>query len=247
MIEDNSKPQTTHTWPAPAKLNLFLHITGIRKDGYHLLQTVIQFIDLCDELKFTLRTDSKINFECSDSSISQEDNLVLRAAQLLRENSDANQGADIVLNKVIPSGAGLGGGSSDAATTLLALNQIWDCEFDTSQLKELALQLGADVPVFVHAQACWVSGIGEKIEPIELPEPWYVVIYPNLHLDTKEMFSNPNLTRNCPTIKIRDFALQATQNVFESIARQQSKVERAFQWLNKYSPASLTGSGVLKM
>lgn len=232
-----------NTWLAPAKLNLFLHIIGTRADGFHLLQSVIQFIDLCDELKFKLRSDEKIKLNCTDASLLKDDNLVLRAANILQKSTACKQGADISLNKIIPTGAGLGGGSSNAATTFLALNRLWNCELKSSQLEALGQQLGTDIPIFIRARACMVEGTGEKLEPIELSEPWYVVVYPNIDLDTKTMYANADLMRNCTPIKIRDFAQQATQNVFEPIARKQPEIERAFQWLNEYSTARLTGSG----
>lgn len=246
------------TWPAPAKLNHFLHIIGQREDGYHLLQSVIQFIDLCDELRFTLRDDAEIICQNSNRTISQQDDLCVKAAQLLQQHTASKQGVDIQLTKNIPLGAGMGGGSSDAATTLLALNDIWDCGLNRQDLEVLGAQLGADVPVFIRGQACWVEGVGEQLSPITLEEPWYIVIFPNVHLNTQQMFKDSDLTRNCAPIRIRDFlpagngklaeqmdlaGLGETQNVFEPIARRQPVVERAFSWLNKLAPARLTGSG----
>lgn len=246
------------TWPAPAKLNLFLHIIGQREDGYHLLQSAIQFIDLCDELTFSHREDSKIYCENSNTHISHQDDLCVKAAQLLQDQTtkkpEDRQGVDIQVNKKIPVGAGLGGGSSDAATTLLALNQIWNCELPLEDLEQLAMQLGADVPIFVRGHASWVEGIGEQLSSITLEEPWYVVVFPNVHLNTEQMFADPDLTRDCMPIKIRDFLpgstgklklaeFKETQNVFESIARRQPAVERAFQCIEEYVPARLTGSG----
>jgi len=230
-------------WPAPAKLNLFLHIVGQREDGYHLLQSAIQFIGLCDQLRFTVRADGDIQQAKTISAITQEDDLSVRAAKLLQKTCAIKSGVTIELNKVIPMGAGLGGGSSDAATSLLVLNQIWECGLGLTELEVLAGQLGADVPVFVRGAASWVEGIGEQLEPITLPEPWYVVVFPHVYLNTQQMFSNSDLTCNCAAIKIRGFVPQSAQNVFEPIARQQPEVERAFQWLNQYSPARLTGSG----
>jgi len=244
------------TWPAPAKLNLFLHIIGQRNDGYHLLQSAIQFIDLCDELTFSLPTDDSIICHNSDSSISQKDDLCVKAALLLQNRAAAKpeerQGIVIQVKKRIPLGAGLGGGSSDAATTLLALNKIWDCGLTLQELERKAAQLGADVPVFVRGQASWVEGIGEQLSSITIEEPWYVVVFPNVYLNTQQMFADPDLTRNCAPIRIRDFLqmregkladLGNTQNVFESIARHEPAVERAFQYLQEYVPARLTGTG----
>ncbi len=248
MDNNISAKLESQTWLAPAKLNLFLHIIGQRDDGYHQLQSAIQFIDICDQMQFTLREDGKIRRKNSISNIAYDDDLSVQAAKLLQNTCSIHQGVNIELKKVIPMGAGLGGGSSDAATTLLALNQLWACNLERSYMQELGSQLGADVPVFVRGQACWVEGIGEQLEPIELSEFWHVVVFPNVHLDTKQMFSDSNLTRNCTPIKIRDF-LQTkdrqlqTRNVFEPIARRHPEVERVFQWLNQFSPARLTGSG----
>jgi 4-diphosphocytidyl-2-C-methyl-D-erythritol kinase len=239
------------TWPAPAKLNLFLHIIGQREDGYHFLQSAIQFIDLHDELTFTPRTDDNIFCINSNPKISQQEDLCIKAAQLLRNHTESKfakkPGIDIHVNKKIPLGAGLGGGSSDAATTLLALNQIWGSDLSLLELEGLGAQLGADVPIFVRGQASWVEGIGGQLSSITLEEFWYVVVFPNVHLNTQQMFASPDLTRNCVPIKIRDFLkladLEGTYNVFEPIARRQPVIERAFQWLNQYVPARLTGSG----
>ncbi len=241
------------TWPAPAKLNLFLHIIGQREDGYHLLQSAIQFIDLCDELTFTPRKDTNIVCKNSNTNISQQDDLCLRAAQLLQNQKvakyEGQRGVDIQVKKKIPLGAGLGGGSSDAATTLLALNQIWECGLQLQDLEKMAVRLGADVPIFVRGHASWVEGVGEQLSSITIEEPWYVVVFPNVHLNTQQMFADPDLTRDCVPIKIRDFLqgkladFEETQNVFESIARRQPAVERAFQCIEEYVPARLTGSG----
>ncbi len=244
MNKINTVNLVTQIWPAPAKLNLFLHILGQREDGYHLLQSVIQFIDICDQLQFIARKDSDIQRENSNSKISQDNDLSIRAAKLLQKTCSIKQGINIKLKKVIPMGAGLGGGSSNAATTLLALNQIWRCGLEVEELEKLGRLLGADVPVFIRGVASWAEGTGELLRPIKLPEPWHVVVFPNVHLDTKQMFADPDLTHNCTPIKIRDFTQQRTRNVFEPIARRrQPEVERAFQWLNQYSSARLTGSG----
>ncbi|MFK7816550.1 MAG: 4-(cytidine 5'-diphospho)-2-C-methyl-D-erythritol kinase [Gammaproteobacteria bacterium] len=249
------------TWPAPAKLNLFLHIIGQRDDSYHLLQSAIQFIDLCDELTFVPRSDASISCINSNPDISQQEDLCAKAASLLQEHmsekSIDKQGIDIHINKKIPIGAGLGGGSSDAATTLLALNHIWSCGLAQQELEQMGIKLGADVPMFVRGQASWVEGIGEKLTPITLEEPWGVVVFPEVHLNTQQMFADPELTRNSVPIKIRDFLkmcdgpickgepsyLESTQNAFERLARRQPEIERAFQYLGKFSSARLTGSG----
>ena len=243
-------------WLAPAKLNLFLHIVGQREDGYHLIQTVIQFVDLCDQLTFKVRADNNINSTYTNAVISPETDLCLKAAKLLQNQTAKKQGVDIHVEKVIPLGAGMGGGSSDAATTLLALNELWSCGLSQSELEDLGVQLGADVPIFLHGHSSWIEGIGEQLHPIDLEEPWYVIVYPNVHLNTRDMFADEELTRNCMPLKIRDFLsanetindgkladFEATQNVFEKIARRHPTVENAFQWLNRHLSARLTGSG----
>ena len=234
-----------HTWPAPAKLNLFLHIIGQREDGYHLLQSVIQFIDLCDLLQFRVRADtSSIQCENWCDNSSRRDDLAARAARSLQKTCAVQQGVDIKLQKVIPVGAGLGGGSSNAATTLLALNRLWGCGLQQKELARLGERLGADVPVFMRGAASWIEGVGEQLYAVTLPQPWYVVVYPKVRLHTGQMYTHPDLTRNCAAIRIRDFTPQGTRNVFEPIARRlQPKVERAFQWLGQYSSPRLTGSG----
>ncbi|MCY4420493.1 MAG: 4-(cytidine 5'-diphospho)-2-C-methyl-D-erythritol kinase [Gammaproteobacteria bacterium] len=230
-------------WLAPAKLNLFLHIVGRRDDGYHLLQTAIQFIDVCDELSFTVNDEGEIRCMGADGSIRQQHDLTVRAARLLQEECSVRKGVDIHLKKVIPTGAGFGGGSSDAATVLLALNRLWECGLDTCALETLGAQLGADVPVFVRGEASWVEGVGERLQAMEFHETWYVAVFPRVHLDTREMFAHPELVRDCIPIPAKDLVLQQTQNVFEPIARQHAQIEHAWQWLSRYSRVRLTGSG----
>jgi len=244
-------------WPAPAKLNHFLHIIDQRDDGYHLLQSAIQFIDLCDELSFAARKDAKVTCQNSSGEISQEDDLCVKSAKLLQSKIGTDLGADIHVKKNVPIGAGLGGGSSDAATTMIALNKIWGCGLQTQDLEQLAIQLGADVPVFIRGHACWVEGIGEQLEKITMDELWYVVVFPHVHLNTQEMFAHPDLTRNCAPLRIRDFLavssglknshepvkLGTLQNVFEPIARRHPAIERAFQCLSQHGVARLSGSG----
>ncbi len=231
------------TWPAPAKLNLFLHVVGRRDDGYHLLQTAIQFIDICDELSFTVNEDGAIQCSGAHDGLPRDDDLTVRAAKLLQRECGMQQGVDIRLRKVIPTGAGFGGGSSDAATVLLALNRLWDCGLEVRDLEAIAVQLGADVPVFVRGEACWVEGIGEHLQAMDFPEPWYVAIFPRVHLDTRKMFASRDLIRDCAPIPAGDFRLAQAQNVFEPIARAHADVERAWQWLSQYSRVRLTGSG----
>jgi 4-diphosphocytidyl-2-C-methyl-D-erythritol kinase len=229
---------------APAKLNLFLHITGQRDDGYHLLQTVFQFLDYCDEITLNLRKDGQIKRLSGLASIKAEDDLVVRAANLLQSYSNASQGVDISVNKQLPVGGGLGGGSSDAATTLIGLNTLWNVGLSTDELAALGLQLGADVPVFVRGYAAWAEGIGEILTPLLLPEEWFLVIHPNVFVSTADIFSNQALTRDCEPCKIARFLEGQVSNVFEPVVRNKHPdVANALDWLSSYSPACLTGSG----
>lgn len=232
-------------WPAPAKLNLFLHITSRRDDGFHNLQTVFQFLDVADSLRFSLREDGEIR-RCYDfPGVSEDADLVLRAARLLQRHSGVSLGADIELEKKLPLGGGLGGGSSDAATTLVALNALWNTGLTLTALAALGLQLGADVPVFVQGQAAWAQGVGEALTPIELPQPWFVVLIPPISVSTAEVFADPQLRRDCPAITIPDFLAGVTvHNVCESRVRAQySEVDAALVALEAYAPARMTGTG----
>jgi len=206
-------------WPAPAKLNLLLNITGRRDDGYHLLQTVFQFLDHGDRLDVEVRTDGAIGRVSDLAGVAAEDDLVLRAARLLQAETGSTLGADIRLDKRLPLGGGLGGGSSDAATTLVALNRLWGTGLDEDSLAALGLRLGADVPVFVHGRAAWAEGVGEILEPIELSEPWYVVLVPPVTVSTAEIFSAPELIRDGHPITIRDFLRGQGANVCEPVVR----------------------------
>ncbi|WP_415059629.1 4-(cytidine 5'-diphospho)-2-C-methyl-D-erythritol kinase [Congregibacter sp.] len=240
------------TLPAPAKLNLFLHITGRRDDGYHKLQTVFQLIDYGDELEFESREDGKVTLHCEGpmafSDLSASDNLVVRAAQLLRQIAAKPgtpiPGADIKLFKRLPTGGGLGGGSSDAASTLLGLNKLWNLDRSIEELAELGLQLGADVPVFVHGHSAWAEGIGEQLTPLELPKRWFLVVHPGCHVSTHEIFSHPQLTRDTPAITMAAFFTGPTRNDFESLVRRLADpVDKALNWLANFGEARLTGSG----
>ena len=229
---------------SPAKLNLMLHITGQQADGYHLLQTVFQFIDLCDHLGFRLRHDRQIRRIDSDTPVNPENDLVLKAAQLLQRETRVALGVDISVNKQIPIGGGLGGGSSDAATTLMALKQLWQIPIDAQQLARLGRQLGADVPIFIYGKNAWAEGIGDQFEAVELPETWYLVVHPGVFVSTGEIFSAKDLTRDCHPIKIRAFLEGAGQNVCEPVAcRLYPEIRRALDWLNQFSPARMTGTG----
>ncbi len=241
-MEDNLI--SSRDWPAPAKLNLFLHVTGRRPDGYHLLQTVFQFIDFTDLLDFTIRADSKLLLNSNYANIKIEDDLVIQSAEALQGESGCNLGAEIRVRKRIPPGGGLGGGSSDAATTLVALNQLWGLGLSQERLVQIGLGLGADVPVFVQGQAAWAEGVGEKLTPIEPEECWYLVICPDCHVSTAEIFSSAELTRNTPAITIRDFLKSGGHNDCEPVVRRQyPRVAEALDWLGQHADTRMTGTG----
>lgn len=231
-------------WPAPAKLNLFLHIVGRRADGYHLLQTVFQFLSVGDELAFALRDDGRVQRLGEVPGVAPEADLVVRAARVLQQHASIHQGVDIHVSKRLPMGGGLGGGSSDAATTLVALNQLWGIGYSDERLAELGLRLGADVPVFVRGQAAWAEGVGEELTPIELPEPWFLVVVPPCQVPTPEVFADPELTRNAPVIKIRRFLSGQGVNVCEPVVRRRYPiVGEALDWLGQFAPARMSGTG----
>lgn len=232
-------------WPAPAKINLFLHIVGRREDGYHLLQTIFQFIDLCDTLHVDLRRDGEIRRSGGLPGLPPEADLTVRAARLLQEYTGTRLGADLRIDKRIPAGGGLGGGSSDAATALWALNCLWDLQLDVDTLAELGLRLGADVPVFVRGQAAWGEGVGELLTPLDPPTPWYLVVVPPVHISTAEVFTDPALTRNCQPLKISGFLSgDHAVNVCEPVVRRrQPEVAEALDWLGAHAPARMSGTG----
>ncbi|VAX09406.1 4-diphosphocytidyl-2-C-methyl-D-erythritol kinase [hydrothermal vent metagenome] len=232
-------------WPAPAKLNLFLHITSQREDGFHDLQTVFQFLDYADILRFYPRNDGEIRRAYSFPGVSEEADLILRAARLLQQQTKTELGVEIELEKILPLGGGLGGGSSDAATTLVALNAIWNTGLSQDELAQLGLQLGADVPVFVQGQAAWAEGVGEALTPVELPQVWFVVLIPAINVSTASVFADPQLRRDCPAITIRDFLVGTTVlNVCEPRVREQyPEVDSALSALGEYAPARMTGTG----
>ncbi|TJY61870.1 4-(cytidine 5'-diphospho)-2-C-methyl-D-erythritol kinase [Sinimarinibacterium sp. CAU 1509] len=231
-------------WPAPAKLNLFLHITGRRDDGYHQLQTVFQFLEFGDTLFISPRGDGKIVRADDLPGIAPEDDLALRAARLIQRASGCNLGADIRIEKRIPTGAGLGGGSSDAATTLVALNRLWNLGFTPDELAHLGLSIGADVPVFVRGQAAWAEGVGERLTPIALPEPWFVVLTPPVHVSTAEIFSATELQRDCTPLRADTFDLASTANVCELVTcARYPQVGAALAWLRRHGPARMSGTG----
>lgn len=231
-------------WPAPAKLNLFLHITGRRADGYHCLQTLFQLLNYGDRLWFEDRSDGYIHRCNALPGVSLAQDLTVRAATLLQQQTGMTRGVDITLDKRLPMGGGLGGGSSNAATTLVALNHLWRCGLSGRELERLALTLGADVPVFVRGVTAWAQGIGEALTPVTLPEDWYLVIDPGVSVSTTEIFAAPELTRNCPPITIEDFLAGHAGNVCEPVvARRYCTVREALHWLASYGTARMTGTG----
>ena len=234
----------TITVSAPAKLNLFLHITGQREDGYHLLQTVFQFLDYADSIRLTLREDAHI-YRVSDlAGVPAEDDLVVKAAKLIQKHCNVALGVDISVEKQLPMGGGLGGGSSNAASVLVALNHLWNCGLSQQKLMDLGVQLGADVPVFIFAQSAWAEGVGEELKSVDLPEKWFLVLKPQINVSTAEVFSNSQLRRDCATITIRDFLVGQTENVCEKPVREMyPEVDRALFDLAKYGESKLTGTG----
>jgi len=230
--------------PAPAKLNLFLHVVGRREDGYHLLQSVFRMLDWCDTLDFVLREDGAIVRDGDVPGVPPEQDLTVRAARLLQARTGCSLGAAITLHKVLPMGGGLGGGSSDAATTLIALNRLWDTGLSRTELAALGLELGADVPFFIGGRDAFVEGIGEILTPIGLPETRYVVVAPPVHVATGEIFRADDLTRNSEPIRIADFAFRATRNDLQAVAcRLNPEIAAVIEWLERFAPARMTGSG----
>ena len=232
------------TISAPAKLNLFLHITGQRDDGYHLLQTVFQFLDYADTIQITLRDDGHINRVSDLPGVPAEDDLVVKAAKILQSHSDSHLGANISVEKRLPMGGGLGGGSSNAASVLVALNHLWGCGLSQQALMDLGVQLGADVPIFIFAQSAWAEGVGERLKAVDLPKKWFLVLKPQINVSTAKVFTNPQLQRDCSTITIRDFLTGQTENVCEKPVREMyPEVDQALTDLAQYGESKLTGTG----
>jgi len=231
-------------FPAPAKLNLFLHVVGRRPDGYHLLQTAFRLLDHGDTLRFLPRDDGEVRAARSLPGVAETDDLTLRAARLLKGAGKVASGATILLNKRLPLGGGLGGGSSDAATVLLALNRLWGIDWTRRQLQELALKLGADVPFFIFGENAFAEGVGERLRPLRLPPAWYLVIEPGVSVSTREAFADSGLTRNTKAIRITDFSTAWGRNDLQSVVcARYPQVMRAVDWLARYGEARMTGSG----
>ncbi|MGR9088108.1 MAG: 4-(cytidine 5'-diphospho)-2-C-methyl-D-erythritol kinase [Gammaproteobacteria bacterium] len=234
----------TEKWPAPAKLNLMLRITGRRSDGYHLLQTVFQFIDICDWITFHPDADGRVSLRKPLPGVPESDDLTVKAASILKAETGCRQGVEIEVEKNLPMGGGLGGGSSDAATTLVVLNRLWGLGLSTQKLMSLGLRLGADVPVFVFGHSAWGEGVGEELVEMATPEKWVVVIKPNCQINTKEIFSDKDLTRDSKSITIEDFIAGQHQNdCLEVVCRHYRPVQEALADLSVYSAARLTGTG----
>ncbi|WP_263262729.1 4-(cytidine 5'-diphospho)-2-C-methyl-D-erythritol kinase [Pseudomonas sp. RIT-PI-S] len=232
------------TLPAPAKLNLMLHILGRRADGYHELQTLFQFLDYGDELDFAVREDGLIQLHGALDDVPHDSNLVVKAARKLQAEAGTRLGADIWLRKVLPMGGGIGGGSSDAATTLLALDHLWKLKWSEDRLAALGLTLGADVPVFIRGRAAFAEGVGEKLTPVEPAEPWYLVLVPQVSVSTAEIFSDPLLTRDSPAIKVRSVLEGNSRNDCQPVVeRRYPDVRNALSLLSKFTQAKLTGTG----
>ncbi|MDA8503403.1 4-(cytidine 5'-diphospho)-2-C-methyl-D-erythritol kinase [Citrobacter sp. Awk 2] len=239
----------TH-WPSPAKLNLFLYITGQRADGYHTLQTLFQFLDYGDEISINVRNDGEIHLLTPVDGVEHEDNLIVRAARLLMKTAaergrlPAGSGADISILKRLPMGGGLGGGSSNAATVLVALNHLWQCGLSVDELAIMGLTLGADVPVFVRGHAAFAEGVGEILTPVNPAEKWYLVAHPGVSIPTPVIFNDPDLPRNTPKRSIETLLKCEFGNDCEVIARKRFReVDAALSWLLEYAPSRLTGTG----
>lgn len=240
-------PSGLQAFPAPAKLNLFLHVIGRRADGYHLLQTAFRFIDFSDQLAFAVRDDGVIKMMNSSAGLSESDNLCTRAARLLQNRSGKTLGVEIYLHKRIPMGGGLGGGSSDAATTLIALNRLWDINWNRERLMMLGLELGADIPVFIYGKNAFAEGVGEQLTELALPSAWYVVLTPPVHISTADVFASKELTRNTIPIKMSAFSMDSGHNDLEPIAvRMRPIIGEWLQWLRQQPEANkvaMSGSG----
>ena len=232
-------------WPSPAKLNLFLHITGRRSDGYHELQSLFQMLDYGDEIAFEVDQDnSEIQLLSPLPGVDAKDNLIVRAAQALQTKTHSTKGCRIYLQKKLPMGGGIGGGSSNAATTLLVLNKLWECDLTTEQLADVGLSLGADVPVFVHGNTAFAEGVGEHLIPYPVTNKWYLVVFPNCHISTAKIFNAPNLPRDTVKIHPNEYQFDITQNDCQNLViNLYPEVANLLQWLLQFAPSRMTGTG----
>ncbi|GAC38032.1 4-(cytidine 5'-diphospho)-2-C-methyl-D-erythritol kinase [Paraglaciecola psychrophila] len=235
-------------WPSPAKLNLFLHINGRYENGYHQLQSLFQILDYGDELAFDVNTSNNITLADPIAGVADKDNLIIKAAHLLKSTlSDIKSkslGCNIYLRKRLPMGGGIGGGSSNAATTLLVLNKLWNCHLSEAELIALGLTLGADVPIFIYGKTAFAEGVGEKLEQVSLSTKTYLVLFPDSHVSTAEIFSLPNLPRNTAKINFNDYSFDNTHNdCQELVCERDPNVAKALHWLLEYAPSRMTGTG----
>ena len=231
-------------WPSPAKLNLFLHILGRYDNGYHKLQSLFQMLDYGDKLAFDINHTGTIAMSTPLKGVKDEDNLIIRAAKLLAAQTKTKLGAHISLEKCLPMGGGIGGGSSNAATTLVALNALWGTRLSVHQLADIGLQLGADVPIFVRGETAFAEGVGEQITPAPQPEQWFLVANPNVHISTGEIFTAQELTRNTPSIDWADYKFEETRNDCQQlVVNRYPEVAKLLQWLVHYAPSRMTGTG----
>lgn len=231
-------------WPAPAKLNLFLHVNGRRDDGYHELQTLFVFLDHCDWLRFQINNSAQIDLKPALADVPLEQNLIYRAAKLLQHHASSPLGVTIELDKRLPMGGGIGGGSSDAATTLVALNYLWNINLPVDALAELGRQLGADVPVFVRGHSAFAEGVGERLQPVEVKEKWYLVVVPDCHVSTADIFRHKDLKRDTPKQSWNELAQGNWHNDCEPLVKKNyPEVEKALRWLIEYAPSRMTGTG----
>lgn len=234
----------TTTWPSPAKLNLFLYITGRQANGYHELQTLFQFIDLCDTLEITANDSGDITLSPEIEGVATQDNLIWKAASALQAKTQCTYGAHITLDKILPMGGGIGGGSSNAATALVALNFLWQTQLSVDELADIGLALGADVPVFVRGFAAFAEGVGEKLSAAEPEERWYLVVKPKVSIATVDIFTHPDLTRNTPKQELATLLDSPYGNDCEKIVRMlYPEVDNQLSWLLQYAPSRLTGTG----
>ncbi|GHE85128.1 4-(cytidine 5'-diphospho)-2-C-methyl-D-erythritol kinase [Thalassotalea profundi] len=233
-----------YIFPAPAKLNLFLHIVGRRDDGYHELETLFQFLDYNDQIEIAINQSGEINLLTPIAGVEAKDNLIVKAALLLKKHTNCSQGANIKIDKILPMGGGLGGGSSNAATVLLALNLLWQLNLPLSTLAQLGLSLGADVPIFIHGYAAIARGVGEKLSAINPKEYWYLITKPNVHISTAAIFNDPQLPRDTVKLSSNDIEVESCRNDCQTLViNRYPEVAKLLTWLVEYAPSRMTGTG----